>query len=56
MADHLTGTLGVSWELRTAGRSLSLKWAVAPVPEDVVEEFSSRSRHINAEADRLVAR
>lgn len=30
-------------------------WAVAAVSEELVSEFSSRSRHIEIEKDRLVA-
>jgi len=54
-ADHLTRTLGVGWELRDRGADRSPVWAVATVPEELVAEFSSRSRHIDIEKDRLIA-
>ncbi|MCJ1703464.1 MobF family relaxase [Rathayibacter sp. VKM Ac-2926] len=55
-ADHLTRMLGVEWEAREQGRDRNPAWAVASVPEDLVKEFSTRARHIDAETDRLIAR
>jgi len=54
-ADHLTRTFGVEWESREMGRDRNAAWAVASVPEELVAEFSSRSRHIEVEKDRLIA-
>lgn len=54
-ADHLTRALGVGWERRNRGADRNPVWAVATVPEDLVAEFSSRSRHIDIEKDRLIA-
>tara|TARA_R110000868_G_C10970452_1_gene769775 strand:- start:11435 stop:14971 length:3537 start_codon:yes stop_codon:yes gene_type:complete len=54
-ADHLTRTFGVGWEVREMGRDRNPAWAVAAVPEELVVEFSSRSRHIHAEKNRLIA-
>ncbi len=54
-ADHLTRTFGVEWEAREMGRDRNPAWAVASVPEELVAEFSSRSRHIEVEKDRLIA-
>ncbi|WP_417233944.1 MobF family relaxase [Arthrobacter sp.] len=54
-ADHLTRTFGVEWEARDMGRDRNLAWAVASVPEELMVEFSSRSRHIDAEKNRLIA-
>ena len=53
-ADHLTRMLGVSWEAREQGRDRNPAWAVASVPEELVKEFSTRARHIDAETDRLI--
>ncbi|MDI3331826.1 MAG: MobF family relaxase [Micrococcus sp.] len=53
-ADHLTRLFGVSWESRDMGRDRNPAWAVAAVPEELVAEFSSRSRHIDAEKNRLI--
>ena len=54
-ADHLTRLFGVEWETRDRGRDRNTAWAIAKVPEQLVSEFSSRSRHINVEKDRLIA-
>lgn len=54
-ADHLTRTFGVEWESRDMGRDRNPAWAIAAVPEELVTEFSSRSRHIDAEKNRLIA-
>lgn len=54
-ADHLTRTLGVEWQAREMGRDRNPAWAITTVPEELVLEFSSRSRDIDAEKDRLIA-
>lgn len=54
-ADHLARALGVGWERRERGADRNPVWAVATVPEELVAEFSSRSRHIDIEKDRLIA-
>ncbi|SER97836.1 conjugative relaxase domain-containing protein, TrwC/TraI family [Propionibacterium cyclohexanicum] len=54
-ADHLTRAFGVEWEARDMGRDRNPAWAIAAVPEELVAEFSSRSRHIDAEKNRLIA-
>ena len=53
-ADHLTRLFGVEWETRDRGRDRNAAWAIAKVPEQLVSEFSSRSRHINEEKDHLI--
>lgn len=53
-ADHLTRTFGVEWEAREMGRDRNPAWVIASVPEELVAEFSTRSRHIDAETDRLI--
>ncbi|WP_027588349.1 MobF family relaxase [Acidipropionibacterium acidipropionici] len=53
-ADHLTRMLGVQWESREMGRDRNPSWAITTVPENLVGEFSTRSRHIDAETDRLI--
>lgn len=55
-ADHLTRTLGVSWEARDRGRDRNPARAVTGVPEALVKEFSTRAGHIDAETDRLIER
>ncbi|WP_422936554.1 MobF family relaxase [Sinomonas sp. P47F7] len=54
-ADHLTLALGVEWERRDRGRDRNPAWAITGVPEQLVGEFSLRSRHIEVEKDRLIA-
>lgn len=54
-ADHLTHTVGVSWESRDRGRDRNPGWSITSVPETLVAEFSSRSQHINASKDQLIA-
>ncbi|GAA2963047.1 MobF family relaxase [Microbacterium schleiferi] len=53
-ADHLTRALGVGWERREREADRNPVWALAAVPEELVAEFSSRSRHIDIEKDRLI--
>jgi conjugative relaxase-like TrwC/TraI family protein len=55
LADHLTRAFGVEWEARDMGRDRNPAWAVTAVPEELVAEFSSRSRHIDVEKNRLIA-
>jgi conjugative relaxase-like TrwC/TraI family protein len=54
-ADHLTRTFGVGWEARDMGRDRNPAWAITAVPEKLVVEFSSRSRQIEQEKNRLIA-
>ncbi|WP_415853291.1 MobF family relaxase [Sinomonas sp. G460-2] len=53
-ADHLTRAFGLGWEQREMGRDRNPAWAISAVPEGLVAEFSTRSRHIEAEKDRLI--
>lgn len=54
-ADHMTRTFGVEWEIREMGRDRNPAWAISAVPEALVAEFSTRSRHIDVEKNRLIA-
>jgi len=54
-ADHMTRTFGVAWEARDMGRDKNPAWAITGVPEELIAEFSTRARHIDAETDRLIA-
>lgn len=54
-ADHLTRAFGVEWEARDMGRDRNPAWAITKVPERLVAEFSSRSRQIDEEKNRLIA-
>ncbi|MGB4956835.1 MAG: MobF family relaxase, partial [Candidatus Saccharimonas sp.] len=53
-ADHLTRAFGAEWEARDMGRDRNPAWAISAVPEEVVAEFSTRARHIDAETDHLI--
>ncbi len=55
LADGMTRLLGVAWEQRDRGKNHNLAWELAPVPEELIHEFSSRASHIEQEADRLIA-
>ncbi|GAB2991804.1 hypothetical protein GCM10027212_35210 [Actinotalea caeni] len=55
LADRLTRTLGLGWESRERGRDRNPAWETEGVPDELVAEFSTRSRHIEAEKDRLIA-
>lgn len=53
-ADRLSCALGVQWERREREADRNPVWAITTVPEHLVAEFSSRSRHIDVEKDRLI--
>ena len=55
LADRITGTFGLVWEARERGRDRSPAWELAPVTDELIEEFSSRSREIEDETQRLIA-
>jgi conjugative relaxase-like TrwC/TraI family protein len=53
-ADALTRSLGVQWEMRERGRDRHPALSISSVPEALVTEFSSRSRHIDVTTDALI--
>ena len=53
-ADALTRSLGVRWEMRERGRDRHPSLSISSVPEALVAEFSSRSRHIDIATDALI--
>jgi conjugative relaxase-like TrwC/TraI family protein len=55
LADRITGVLGVEWEQRDRGIIHNPAWELECVPESLIGEFSSRSRMIEEETDRLIA-
>ncbi|MFE5291156.1 MobF family relaxase [Isoptericola sp. NPDC056618] len=55
LADRLTNTFGIGWERRDRGPDRSTQWEIAGVPDELLAEFSSRSRHIDVATDRLIA-
>ncbi|PXA68763.1 MobF family relaxase [Cryobacterium arcticum] len=54
-ADALTRSLGVRWEMRERGRDRHPALSISTIPEALVTEFSSRSRHIDIGTDALIA-
>jgi conjugative relaxase-like TrwC/TraI family protein len=55
LADHLTRVLGIGWEARERGPGRSTAWEITGVPQELMDEFSSRTRDIERVKDRLVA-
>lgn len=54
LADRLTGTFGIGWDLRDRGPDRNPQWEITGVPDELIREFSSRTRAIEAEKDRLI--
>lgn len=55
LSDHLAALLGIQWEARQHGTGRSTAWEIAGVPQELMDEFSSRTRDIEQVKDRLVA-
>lgn len=55
LADRMTQAFGIDWEQRDRGANRKPAWELAPVPEGLIREFSSRASHIDADADRRIA-
>ena len=43
LADRITRLFGIEWEQRDRGKNRNAAWELAPVPEALIREFSSRS-------------
>jgi conjugative relaxase-like TrwC/TraI family protein len=54
LADHLTRDLGVRWEARDRGERRNPAFEIVGVPDGLIAEFSSRSRHIGTATDALI--
>ncbi|PKH41998.1 conjugal transfer protein [Nocardioides alpinus] len=54
LADRMTRTFGIEWEQRDRGKNHNAAWELEPVPESLIREFSSRSRMVDEETDRLI--
>ena len=54
LADLLTRRLGVAWERRDRGADRNQALELSGVSEDLISEFSSRSRDVDIETDRLI--
>jgi conjugative relaxase-like TrwC/TraI family protein len=55
LADHLTRNLGLSWGVRERGERRNPAFEIAGVSDELIAEFSSRSRDIDAATDVLIA-
>jgi conjugative relaxase-like TrwC/TraI family protein len=54
LADHLTRAFNLGWEERERGRDRNPAWEISGVPDDLITEFSTRSRFIEQEKQRLI--
>lgn len=54
LADLLTQRLGVTWERRERGADRNEALEIAGVIDDLIAEFSNRSRDVDVETDRLI--
>ncbi|WP_425474873.1 MobF family relaxase [Nocardioides cheoyonin] len=54
LADRLGRDLGVEWEVRERGVDRNPQWEISGVGEGLIREFSSRTREIELEKDRLI--
>ena len=54
LADRMTRTFGIEWEQRDRGKNHNTAWELEPVPEELIHEFSGRSRMVDEETDRLI--
>ncbi|MGH2909081.1 MAG: MobF family relaxase, partial [Solirubrobacteraceae bacterium] len=55
VADRLSRDLGIEWELRQRGPERNARWEIAGVSDDLITEFSSRTREIDLKKDELIA-
>jgi conjugative relaxase-like TrwC/TraI family protein len=55
LADRLSRDLGIEWELRQRGPDRNPRWEIAGVTDDLIAEFSSRTREIELKKDELIA-
>ncbi|MCY4725926.1 relaxase domain-containing protein [Nocardioides sp. STR2] len=55
LADRLSREVGVGWELRHRGADRNPQWEVAGVSDELIAEFSSRTREIARMKDELIA-
>lgn len=55
LMDRLTGTFGIGWDQRDRGERRTKAWEITGVPENLISEFSSRSRDVDVRTDELIA-
>lgn len=54
LSDRLAAALGNGWEARERGAGRSTAWEITGVAQELMDEFSSRTRDIEQVKDRLV--
>ena len=54
LADRLTGTFDIAWEQRDRGADRNRQWEIVGVGEELIREFSSRTKQIEVEKERLI--
>lgn len=54
LADRLTGVFGLAWEHRDRGADRNRQWEIVGVEEELIREFSSRTKKIEVEKERLI--
>ena len=55
LADRLSRDVGVEWEVRQRGADRNPQWEIAGVKDELIAEFSSRTREIELKKDELIA-
>lgn len=55
LADRLSRDLGIEWGLRQRGPDRNARLEIAGVSDDLITEFSSRTRQIELKKDELIA-
>lgn len=55
LADRLSRELGIGWEQRGRGADRNPQWEIVGVPDDLISEFSSRTREIELKKNELIA-
>lgn len=55
LADRLAGALGIGWEQRARGDERNPQWEIAGIGDDLIAEFSGRTRQVEDEKERLIA-
>ncbi|WP_156411683.1 MobF family relaxase [Nocardioides sp. Soil805] len=55
LADRLAREVGVEWELHQRGAERNPRWEIVGVGDELIGEFSSRTREIELKKDELIA-
>ncbi|MBF4768630.1 relaxase domain-containing protein [Nocardioides agariphilus] len=54
LADRLSRDIGIEWELRDRGADHNPQWEIVGLSDEVIAEFSSRTREIEYKKDELI--